>query len=216
VEFNQLSDTNVAVPGRSRLSTHGVQGASTSSVISVTDAPNSTIAAKLRLYRLSSTTEALLLLPLAKLAHAEGVQRSLPFSERKFLNLVTAALARGASGACFYSSFGQQVVGVINLAIGEAWLGEGGCFATCLQWFVAPPVRSSLLGGRVALQLLSAAKRWARASGGSHLFIHGTHGLSGGALSHIGRSIGTNVIIALNDLPADLRDPFNKVREGVV
>jgi len=94
--------------------------------------PSRPHASSLRLFRLSTVTETLVLLPLARAWHAESRYSHLPFSEKKFLAQVTATLNRKDKGAAFFVIRGTEVVGVINLAVGEAWLSEGGCYATCL------------------------------------------------------------------------------------
>lgn len=146
--------------------------------------------------KMSSPAEALTILPLARSWHAESQYRHLPFSERKLLAQVLKSLSRKNDGATFYVMWRGGPVGIIDLAVGEAWLCDGGRYATCLSWFVRPDVRPSLLGGRVAKVLLEQAKTWALESGSAGLFLNGTHGRRN-SLERRGIVMGSNVHIAL-------------------
>ena len=146
--------------------------------------------------KMTSPREAVLLLPLVRAWHAESQYRHLPFSERKFLAQVIKALQRHDDGATFYAVHRGEAIGLIDVAAGEAWLSEGGRYATCLAWFVRPDVRATLLGGRVAQRLLDRAKAWAVGSGAQALFLNGTHG-DRKSFSRIGVSMGANIAIGL-------------------
>lgn len=151
----------------------------------------------LRMFKLSTASETLLLLPLARAWHAESRYSHLPFSEEKFLKQVMAALGRKDNGAAFFVVHKTSVVGVINLAVGEAWLADGGCYATCLAWFIEPRIRRTLLGGKVAGLLLEEAKKWSHARGAADLLVHGTHG-AGGGLGRRGQPLGMNIVVNLD------------------
>lgn len=153
----------------------------------------------LRMFRLSTASETLLLLPLARAWHAESRYSHLPFSEEKFLKQVMAALGRKDNGAVFFIVHKTSVVGVINLAVGEAWLADGGCYATCLAWFIESRIRRTLLGGKVASLLMEEAKKWAKARGATDLMVHGTHGPNGG-LGRRGEPLGANIVVALDPI----------------
>lgn len=147
--------------------------------------------------KMTSPREAVLLLPLVRTWHAESQYSHLPFSERKLLAQVIKALQRRDDGATFYAVRGGEAVGLIDVAAGEAWLCEGGCYATCLAWFVRPDVRGTLVGGRVAQRLLDQAKGWAVATGAAALYLNGTHGVRR-SFGRMGVVMGENVMIDLN------------------
>lgn len=151
----------------------------------------------LAIIKMTSPREAVLLLPLARSWHAESQYSHLPFSERKFLTQVIKSLQRQNDGATFYVVRGGEAVGLIDVAAGEAWLCEGGRYATCLAWFVRPDVRGTLMGGRVAWRLLDQAKAWAVATGAATLFLNGTHGPRR-SFARMGAVMGENVAIDLN------------------
>ncbi|CAN7516696.1 GNAT family N-acetyltransferase [Devosia sp. LjRoot16] len=146
--------------------------------------------------KMTSPREAVLLLPLVRAWHAESQYRHLPFSERKFLAQVIKALQRRDDGATFYALHRGEAIGLIDVAAGEAWLSEGGRYATCLAWFVRPDIRASLLGGRLSGRLLYQARAWAIETGAASLFLNGTHGMRS-SLSRLGKIMGHNVEIGL-------------------
>lgn len=146
--------------------------------------------------KLSSVHEAGLLLPLVRAWHAESIYHSLPFSERKYLAAYIKTLQRQNTGASFYALYKKRPVGLIDIAVGEAWLSEGGCYATCLAWFVHPTLRKSLLRARVASQLMHLATRWAEGLGAIALHQSKTNRKSSGHGS-LGATIGVNILVPL-------------------
>ena len=147
--------------------------------------------------KMTSPREAVLLLPLVRTWHAESQYRHLPFSERKFLAQVIRALQRRDDGATFYALHRGEAIGLIDVAAGEAWLSEGGRYATCLAWFVRPDTRISMLGGRVARQLLDQAKTWSVQTRAAMLFLNGTHGPRTSFKRMGGTPMGENIALAL-------------------
>ena len=133
-------------------------------------------------------------LPLARVWHGESRYGHHPFSEKKFLETVLAILRRGERGAGLIALWKGRAVGLINVAVGEAIMSEGGCYATCLAWYVEPEIQRSLLGGKIANALLERALKWSSGVGAKDLFVHGTH-RAGRSLVRRGEVIGTNVMI---------------------
>lgn len=122
------------------------------------------------------------------------VYSHLGLSERKLLEQVARSLSRADNGATFYVVRRGEVVGVIDVAAGQAWLCDGGRYATCLAWFVRSDLRRTLLGGRVARNLYDHAKGWAAETGVLALFLNGTHTPRTSPV-RIGTIIGQNVAI---------------------
>jgi hypothetical protein len=112
---------------------------------------------RLRVYKLTSAAEVVRLMPLARAWHAESRYAHLPLSERKVLLEVMTSLRRGDKTAIFLAEWKGEVVGCISLAIHEAWLCDGGRYATCLGWFVHPEIRRTMLSGRVAAMLMQCS-----------------------------------------------------------
>lgn len=151
----------------------------------------------LEIVRVRSIADGRLALPLARAWHAESRYRHLAFSEKKYVETVLALLRRGERGAGYVAMLGARPLGLMNVAVGEAILSEGGCYATCLAWFVHPHTRETLLGGRVGQRLYVEALCWARAQGASELSIHGTHGTSR-YIERLGKNIGQNTIVHIH------------------
>lgn len=93
-------------------------------------------------------------------------------------------------------------MGLINIAIGEPWLSEGGQHATCFAWLIAPALRGSFLGSRVALRLLETAKRWLAERRVDTLYIHGTEE-TGRLPRGLGQELGNNVMTRIVN-PSDV------------
>lgn len=158
--------------------------------------PRSSGHPRVEIVRLTTAHEARLILPLLRVWHTESHYSHLPLSEAKFLTHIVKCIARGDNGALFYAVWRGEVVGMTDVAAGEAWLHEGGRFATCLTWYVRPDLRPTFLGARVARQLHDRVKRWARDGGASQLFINGTSGPNN-SLPRLGKLMGHNIAVDL-------------------
>lgn len=146
--------------------------------------------------RMTTPQEAALMLPLLKAWHAESQYSHLPLSEGKYLTHMVKCLARGKDGALFYAVWRGKVVGMTDVAAGEAWLHVGGRYASCLTWYVHPDLRPTFLGARIAKQLHDHVKDWAREGGATALFVNGTSGPHN-SISRLGFVMGHNVSIEL-------------------
>lgn len=105
-------------------------------------------------------------------------------------------LGTGGRGACFAAVRGAKVVGLINIAIGEPWLSEGGQHATCFAWLIAPALRGSFLGSRVALRLLETPKRWlADLTSRSALYISAERSMPEVFHKEFGSLLGTEFVL---------------------
>lgn len=149
---------------------------------------------KLEIQQLNSGNQVTALLPLARAWHEGSRYAHLPFSEDKFFRMAASILDRPQKATALFITRGEQAVGAIALATGEAILGSGGCFATCQVLFVHPEVRATFLGGKVAMMLIQTARAWAKAQGATELLIHGTYGGTNG-LAKRGKLLGENVVI---------------------
>lgn len=170
-----------------------------SSGLAMREAAGDPSATRIRLIRITRREEGFLLLPLALDWYAQSRYRHLPFSQKKYWAQLDAVLVRGERGACFVAVRGEKVVGLINIAIGEPWLSEGGQHATCFAWLVAPQLRGSFLGSRVALRLLEAAKGWLAVRRVDTLYIHGTEE-AGRLPRRLGQELGNNLAVRMGDL----------------
>lgn len=156
----------------------------------------STTKSALTIVQMTSPQEAALILPLLRSWHEESQYSHLPLSEGKFLTHMVKALARGKDGALFYAIWRGEVVGMTDVAAGEAWLHVGGRYASCLTWYVHPRLRATFLGARIAKRLHNHVKDWATNSGAAALFVNGTSGANN-SLRRLGTLMGHNVSISL-------------------
>lgn len=68
------------------------------------------------------------------------------------------------------------LAGFAYVQVGEHFLAGGGLIATVLAIGVAPQVAATQLGGRVALRLVNALRKWSTARDCKYLLIHVTAG----------------------------------------
>lgn len=151
---------------------------------------------KLQLFKLSNAREAQVILPLVREWYAESRYAHLPFSEKKFMSNFVAVLNNEREAAGFFVAYKGRVVGMIQLIVGEAYLSDGGRIASSLAWFVAPDIRQTFLGGKVAVILMRQARDWCKAKGATELTIHGTHG----QMTRVAKGaeiIGANVVVKI-------------------
>jgi hypothetical protein len=59
---------------------------------------------------------------------------------------------------------------------GEYFIGEGALLTTVTVFYVPKSIRSSLLGGKVVLQLIRAVQRWSELRGVDRILFHVTSG----------------------------------------
>lgn len=151
---------------------------------------------KLIIVQMTAPQESVLMLPLLHAWHAESQYSHLPLSEGKYLTHMVKCLARGKNGALFYAVWRGKVVGMTDVAAGEAWLHVGGRYASCLTWYVHPDLRRTFLGARIARRLHEQVKDWARGGGATALYVNGTSGPNN-SLSRLGTLMGHNISVAL-------------------
>lgn len=142
------------------------------------DSDGSTVSESFRTYRATSPEEILLIRDIVIEAHNEGRYSQITFSEKKFIRAFTRAISSPADTLSLYVRHKERTVAIINVGVGDYYLGEGGRIATIYAFYVSSKIRSTLLGGRIAVRLLRIASEWARDHGAFELHIHSTSGLT--------------------------------------
>lgn len=122
--------------------------------------------------------------------HDESRFAHIPFSARKFSRMYIKAISQLERTIVLYAWYKGRAIGVIHSTIGEYYLGDGGRFATILGIYVSRDVRSSVLGGRVAIRLLRSASEWAKNQGAEEITLYATSGLRARSVDGTLRRLG--------------------------
>lgn len=118
------------------------------------------------------------LLGLAALFHEEGRYRGFAWDgERVGRMFREGCLADSGHYGVIVAEMAGRGLGFVYCTAGRLYFCD--CrVASALALYVAPDVRGSLLGGRVAVKLLHAYRNWARARGVAEIQVHVTHGFN--------------------------------------
>ena len=147
-------------------------------------------------------------LALARELHDQTLFREMAFSETKARALFRRALTRPDRAGLIYAeapdlaatrsapgaSDDVVLAGFAFVQAGEYFLSEGDLVATVLTLNVTRNLVRTPLGGRVALRLVAAMRRWAEARACQHLFVHATGGIDPARADHFFRRCGFKVI----------------------
>ena len=123
-------------------------------------------------------------LPLTLAAHRESRHRRLRLdTERRRRFLSERFLADPRRYGFLVARHGGQAVGMLTCHAQTLYYSDA-VAVSCLSFYVLRSIRRTLLGGRVALRLLDAGRRWALNRRAVEWQIHVTNGI------HIGRTDG--------------------------
>ena len=86
-------------------------------------------------------------------------------------------LAKPDRFALLIGEWGHRPVGCLACAANRFLYGDD-IIASCLSFYVLPACRKTLLGGRIAVKLLDAYRRWAVNRGAVEIQFHVTSGLN--------------------------------------
>ena len=74
------------------------------------------------------------------------------------------------------AEFQQQIIGFIYAITGEYFIGEGDHIVSVHGLYVRRSVRTTLLGGKTGLKLVSTLRQWAENQSISYVLFHVTAG----------------------------------------
>ena len=115
--------------------------------------------------------------PLVQALLAESRFAKAEYSRDKFLKIAKKAAADSARHGFLVAYQNESPVGFVYCGIGEPLIGTGLLVTNVHVLFVSKPVRSSLLGGKVANGLLNGILHWNKARNGEEVLIHLTSGI---------------------------------------
>ena len=129
-------------------------------------------------------------LPLMLAAHEESRHREHPIDpERRRRLLAKRFLADRTRHGFLVARYGGRPVGMLT-CVAERLHYTDVTVVSCLSFYVLAEHRRSLLGGRVALKLLDAGRRWAMNRRAVELQLHVTSGVHIGQTDRVFRKFG--------------------------
>lgn len=132
---------------------------------------------RLRVRLVTERAEMEALRPMVRAAHEETIFGDIPFSDAKFDKFADRAARDPKRYGVIVAERGGKCCGFLHCAAGEYMMGEGALLTTVLALHVRPEIRSSLLGGKAAVRLVRAVKKWSQARGAERVMFHVTSGL---------------------------------------
>ena len=129
-------------------------------------------------------------LPLTLAAHEESRHRAYPLDpERRRRFLAERFLADRTRYGFLVARYGGRAVGMLT-CLAERLHYTDVTVVSCLSFYVLAEYRRTLLGGRVAVKLLDAGRRWALNRGAVELQLHVTNGIHLGQTDRVFRKLG--------------------------
>ena len=129
-------------------------------------------------------------LPLTLAAHEESRHREHPLDpERRRRFLAERFLADRTRYGFLVARYGGRSVGMLT-CLAERLHYTDVTVVSCLSFYVLAEYRRSLLGGRIAVKLLDAGRRWALNRRAVELQLHVTNGIHIGQTDRVFRKLG--------------------------
>ena len=129
-------------------------------------------------------------LPLTLAAHEESRHREHPIDPERHRRLLAERfLADRTRHGFLVARYGGRPVGML-ICVAERLHFTDATVASCLAFYVLGEYRRSLLGGRIALKLLDAGRRWALNRRAVELQLRVTSGVHIGQTDRVLRKVG--------------------------
>ena len=129
-------------------------------------------------------------LPLALAAHEESRHREYPLDpERRRRFLAERFLADRIRYGFLIARYGGRPVGMLT-CLAERLHYTDVTVVSCLSFYVLGEYRRTLLGGRIAVKLVDAGRRWALNRRAVELQLHVTNGVHIGQTDRVFRKLG--------------------------
>jgi len=128
-------------------------------------------------YRAQSMKELPQVREISREFHSECRYAHLPFSEEKFIRVCSKAISSPEDMLAVYVQHNGKTVGVLNAAVGDYYMGEGGRMVTIYVMYVSGKIRGTFLGGKVGVKLMRMVTGWAKSQKAEEIHIHATSGI---------------------------------------
>ena len=133
-------------------------------------------------------------LTLAEAAHRESRFGYIPFDREKTRRVVEQALAQDRRHLISVVEVGGRVEGFVFASTGEYIFGSGALIVTINTIYTSQELRGSLLGGKAAVGLFGAVRRWAAGIGAVEVLLHATSGIEGERVGRVVRRLGFQAV----------------------
>ena len=146
--------------------------------------------ARVSIRLLASERDIVETLPLALAAHEESRHREHSFNRERLRRFVAErCLADRTRYGLLVALYGGRPVGMLA-CVAERLSYSDVTVASCLAFYVLREYRRTLLGGRIAVKLLNAGRRWAMNRRAVELQLHVTNGIHIGQTDRVFRKLG--------------------------
>ena len=116
------------------------------------------------------------IMALAAEDHAESIFGDLPFSERKFSTLFDRSINQPERCITLKAEVKGKNVGFLYCNLGEYFIAENNLQANVHVVYVKEELRHNMLSGKIAVKLIKAITKWAKAQGVQHVLFYVTSG----------------------------------------
>lgn len=113
---------------------------------------------------------------LTQKSHEETIFGEITFSNRKFNRAFNHTIDDPEHYLGLKVELGEQIVGCCYCMLGGYYIGEGARVVTVNSVFVDSDIRSTIMGGKVAIKLLRGIEHWARRKKAHVILYHVTAG----------------------------------------
>lgn len=118
------------------------------------------------------------LLNLVFSAHAESHFNKVPFDASKVKKIIEQAVSSPENKVIYVARDRSKIFGGVYCSIGEYFMGKDYLLCTVNAFYISRHYRTTLIGGKVALELLHMAKSWAKTKGAKEVLVHNTSDIS--------------------------------------
>ena len=115
--------------------------------------------------------------PISVEFHSESRFRDIKYSAGKRDALWQKTLSKPDFFGMIMVELGDEVVGYSFVSAGEYIVGTDALLTTVFAFYVRSHFRGTLVGGKAAIRLVTAIKRWSEARNAQEILVHATSGI---------------------------------------
>lgn len=134
------------------------------------------------------------LLDLFEMAHQETRFNYIPFSRDKARRLLRQVMAEDTRHLVAVAEVGEKPEGFVYASVGEYFVGTDALIVTINVIYSSQKLRSRLLGGRAALGLFNAVRRWSNGIGAREIMLHSTSGIGSSRVDQAVKRLGFAIV----------------------
>jgi len=134
------------------------------------------------------------LLDLFEQAHQETRFNYIPFSRDKARRLLSQVMAEDARHLLAVAEVGGKPEGFLFASAGEYFVGTDTLIVTINVIYNSQALRRTLLGGRAAVGLFNAVRRWSSGIGAREIMLHTTSGIESSRVDQAVKRLGFGIV----------------------